>query len=335
MTVMIKDLPQPPQGRTGWPWTEGSIALETAGDWPRISVVTPSYNQAAYLEETIRSVLLQGYPNLEYLVIDGGSNDGSVEIIKKYADYLTYWVSEKDRGQSDALNKGFRRATGDFVGWQNSDDCYSKDAFSQLVEASRRFPNIDIFYGPTQHIDADSNPLQSYPVTEFDIHHLIPHINMCNQAMFFRGKIFQAGQFIDETYQHAMDQEFLLRLALLNYQFQFVPGIRGTYRIHGASKMVYQQAICAREIGQIYRWLHTDPRSPESLKQRAISVYQGLCRYQFGTDQLPAFAESYQELKQLGALTPGLIARHALFQLGPDSVKAATKFKRLVRSQKR
>ncbi|MBC7881211.1 MAG: glycosyltransferase [Anaerolineae bacterium] len=331
----VENLPPPPQGRTGWPWTEGSTVIENDGNLPRISVVTPSYNQVAYLEETIRSVLLQGYPNLEYLVIDGGSNDGSVEIIKKYADYLTYWVSEKDRGQSDALNKGFRRATGDFVGWQNSDDCYSKDAFSQLLKASQQFPDIDIFYGSTQHIDAQSNLIEPYPVGEFDIHHLIPHINMCNQAMFFRGKIFQTGQFIDESYQHAMDQEFLLRLALEKYQFKFVPGIQGTYRIHGASKMVYQQEICAREIGQIYRWLHRDSRSPESLKQRAISVYQGLCRYQFGTYQLPLFAESYAELKQLDALTPGLVARYALFQLGPDSVKAATKFKRLIRGEKR
>jgi glycosyltransferase involved in cell wall biosynthesis len=330
----VQDLP-PPLDRIGWPWTEGSTSLAaTAGEWPRISVVTPSYNQAAYLEETIRSVLLQGYPNLEYLVIDGGSNDGSVEIIKKYADYLSYWVSEKDRGQSDALNKGFRRATGDFVGWQNSDDCYGQDAFLHLVKAANQFPNIDIFYGSTQYINSKSKPLDPYPVTEFDIHRLIPFINMCNQAMFFRGEIFRSNNFIDESYQHAMDQEFFLRLALQKFQFQFTPEIRSSYRIHEASKGTLQQAICAREMGKIYSWLYADPRAPESLKRRALSVYQERCRYQFGTDQLPVFAESYLNLKQLNALTPGLIARYALFQLGPETVKVAAYIKRFLRGKK-
>jgi glycosyltransferase involved in cell wall biosynthesis len=337
--LRIQDLPAPPVGRTGWPWTEGCQCLpalrEDGSPWPKISVVTPSYNQAAYLEETIRSVLLQGYPNLEYLIIDGGSNDGSVELIKKYADYLTYWISAKDKGQSDALNKGFRRATGELVGWQNSDDCYAPKAFEAAIRALEQFPDGSIFYGPTQYIDAESFPLHNYPVKPYDIHDLLPMISMCNQAMFFRGKIFVEGNFIDESYQHVMDQEFFLRLALEGYKYYFVPELRGTYRIHGASKMMYQQEICARESAKVYRWIYSDPRSIPSLKQKALHAFQGLCRYQFGTYQLPLFAESYQELKQLDALTPGLVARYAIYQLGPDSVKAATKVKRLIRGEKR
>jgi glycosyltransferase involved in cell wall biosynthesis len=122
----LAELPLPPPGKTGWPWTVETPALPAArlngSPWPRISIVTPSYNQGQFIEETIRSVLLQGYPDLEYIIIDGGSTDQSVEIIGKYEPWLTYWVSEKDRGQTHAINKGFDLASGEIFAWVNSDD---------------------------------------------------------------------------------------------------------------------------------------------------------------------------------------------------------------------
>src|SRR5262249_39110767 len=122
----LHELPAPPPGRTGWPWTVASAALPPAmpdgAVWPRVSVGTPSFNQAHFVEATLRSILLQGYPNLEYFVMDGGSTDGSVEIIKKYSPWLTSWVSERDGGQSAAINRGLRLGSGLFTTWINSDD---------------------------------------------------------------------------------------------------------------------------------------------------------------------------------------------------------------------
>lgn len=130
----LNDLPPSPSGRTGWPWTEETpplLATMPGGYlWPKVSIITPSYNQGQFIEETIRSVLLQGYPDLEYIIIDGGSTDNSLEVIKKYEKWLAYWISEPDRGQMQAINKGFKKATGYIYAWINSDDLYLKNALA-------------------------------------------------------------------------------------------------------------------------------------------------------------------------------------------------------------
>src|SRR5262245_54402053 len=132
----------PPSCKTGWPWSVNATASDpdSAGrcDWPRISIVTPSFNQGPFLEETIRSVLLQDYPNLEYIIIDGGSTDESVDIIQKYEPWLAYWISEKDSGQAEAVNKGFAACTGDLLGFINSDDFYATGALREVAATWER-----------------------------------------------------------------------------------------------------------------------------------------------------------------------------------------------------
>ena len=159
----LNELPAPPHGRVGWPWTEESTSpSDAAADrWPVISVITPSYNQASFLEETIRSILLQGYPKLEYFIMDGGSTDGSVEIIKTYSPWLSYWVSQPDAGQSGAINRGLRRATGQFATWINSDDMLCKNA---LIEQATQigFRANTVYAGICKYIDKSGKFLSSH-----------------------------------------------------------------------------------------------------------------------------------------------------------------------------
>lgn len=157
--------PTSPYGKTGWPWTEGSDLLPDrmpdGSDWPKISIVTPSFNQAQYLEETIRSVLMQGYPNLEYMIIDGGSTDGSIEIIKKYEPWLAYWVSEPDCGQSHAINKGWKRSGGDLLAWLNSDDFLARNALETVAiqYSACEKGKVGFIHGKAIVIDEEGQPL--------------------------------------------------------------------------------------------------------------------------------------------------------------------------------
>lgn len=181
----------------------------------RISIITPSFNQAKYLERTILSVLNQNYPNLEYIIIDGGSTDGSVEIIKRYSDRLAYWVSEPDHGQSHALNKGFEKATGEIVGWLNSDDMYCPGALNCIGEWFSSNNDYDAVYGGIYVIDdkdrvsdaywpAPCNPLYTYLVA-LDIH---------QQALFWKKRVFDRVGMIDNKLQFIMDRDYILRLLL-------------------------------------------------------------------------------------------------------------------------
>lgn len=156
---MLNRLPLPPPGKAGWPWTEDSeflSPLQADGiPWPRVSIITPSFNQGKYIEESIRSVLLQNYPNLEYIIIDGESTDDTIEIIRKYEPWISYWVSEPDKSQSHAINKGFKRCTGDLVNWICSDDMLYKNALNNLIPGITANRNA-LFIGRGIRIDSNS-----------------------------------------------------------------------------------------------------------------------------------------------------------------------------------
>src|SRR5258708_33872657 len=164
--------------RYGWPWTTKSKPLpnltKNGHPWPRISIVTPSYNQGQFLEETLRSVLLQGYPNLEYIIMDGGSSDNSAEIIEKYAPQLAYWESKPDSGQTHAINKGLKRSTGTIMGWLNSDDILLPKSLCRIAETFSAQPSTMIATGFRKVYDAQSrflyNGIFDLP-TAYNLHH--------------------------------------------------------------------------------------------------------------------------------------------------------------------
>ncbi len=209
------------------PHFDEKVILNKDPSWPKISIVTPSYNQAEFLERTILSVLNQNYPNLEYIIIDGGSTDGSVEIIKKYEKYLTYWVSEKDRGQTEALNKGFARATGDLRAWLNADEEYLPGALRCVAEKYEEANEpLTLIYGDRYVVDV-MNPsvscLQTIPKLNPFHYMLYTGGTLFSDATFWTTKIHETLRCINEEYMRcAMDVEWLLRVVGVARRFVHV-----------------------------------------------------------------------------------------------------------------
>lgn len=208
----------------------------------KISIVTASYNQTNFIGECLESVQSQGYDRVEHIVTDGVSTDGSVEILRRYSQQPGWqhlrWVSEPDRGQSDALNKGFHMATGDIVGWLNSDDRYRAGCFQAVIEAFEKNPEVDVLYGDYTWIDESGHVLRVRREIEFSRFVLSYHrvLYIPSTATFFRRRIFDEGNFIDTQYHYAMDYEFFLRLAQKGYRFKHTPRLLADYRWHPNSK---------------------------------------------------------------------------------------------------
>lgn len=215
---MLQHLPQAAEGKTGWPWTAETNPNVYASrtDWPRLTVVTPSYNHGEFIEETIRSVLLQNYPSLEYLVIDGGSSDSTVEIIQRYARWITYWTSEKDHGQANAINKGFARATGDILAWLNSDDIYYENAFSNMMSAVVASPDGVAYVGSCDKVDLTGRVLSTVTPRNLNAAGIADWCRtgfFYQPACFFRRSAFEASGGLNEIYHNALDIDLWMKLA--------------------------------------------------------------------------------------------------------------------------
>ena len=199
----------------------------------KISIITPSFNQGAFIEQTIKSVLNQNYPNLEYIIIDGGSSDNTVDIIKKYEKHLKYWVSEPDRGQSHALNKGFKKATGDIIAWINSDDYYLSDTLKQISELFKQNPDIDIIYGDV--INFSETKENYFKVKEFEPLDFLSRISIHQPGVFWRRKLLDKAGLLDESLHYAMDYDLWMRL-FFNYKSLKINKPFAKFRMHPNSK---------------------------------------------------------------------------------------------------
>jgi len=234
---------------------------------PLVSIITPSFNQGQFLEQTMYSVFKQDYPNIEYIVIDGGSTDQSLNIILQYADRLTYWVSEPDCGQANGINKGLHQAKGEIIGWLNSDDVLLPDTISRVIRQFEENPEIDVIYGRLERIDSEGEHI---PTPKLPKDHLVFNkkliIGECivNQpGSFWRRGIMERVGHLNEELHFALDYEYWIRMALAGANFKRIAEPVARFRISSKSKTVNQTAEMAKEQLRVLEFYLSQPNLRE------------------------------------------------------------------------
>ena len=245
---------------------------------PKVSIITPSYNQGEYLEETILSVLNQTYSNIEYVVIDGGSTDNSVDIIRKYEERITYWCSEKDNGQADAINKGLKRATGDLVCWINSDDILYPHFVEKFVNHFVTHPNVDFLYGDVeqgtdlQHATFRKGEAIDYPTMLRTL-----RVPMPQQSTMWRRGVMDKIGYLDPQWHVLLDREYFMRIAQ-HCVIEYLPGVVAFFRNHENAKSIAEWHKWMPELEKYYTTLFEDSKFPyQHLKKESIAAMYWEC----------------------------------------------------------
>lgn len=235
-------LPAPPSHKKGWPWTTPSFELQSEiadeFSWPMISIVTPSFNQGKYIEETIRSVLLQEYPNVEYIIIDGGSSDNTLKILMKYEKWITHWVSEADNGQSHAINKGFTKASGEIYAYINSDDFYEPNAFRTIALLFNRRQNIQLIAGGCSILEQNTIKTNFNPWWPKNLDHFLKPFGstFAQPASFWTKSVYDKVGGFNENSHFCFDREFFLKIGLLGIKPYLTDENLAFYRDHENTK---------------------------------------------------------------------------------------------------
>jgi glycosyltransferase involved in cell wall biosynthesis len=262
---------------------------------PLVSIVTPSFNQAPFLRRTIESVLSQEYSHVEYILVDGGSTDGSQAIIEDYADRLAHWESIPDQGQTDAINKGFARATGKYLAWLNSDDVYQPGAIAEAVDYLENHPGVGMVYGDCTFIDAHDREIGRFPAAQTDYKRLRRgYVHIPQQASFFRADLWRKVGPLDPSFYFAMDYDLWVRLAR-EAPLVYLPGrVWAAFRLHGDAKTITADDRCWPEMLRVHYREGGHPLAPIVLKyqlrKRVAPLINWLRRRKFrsgsdGTDQ--------------------------------------------------
>lgn len=254
------------------PLPEGApAAIDRA--WPRVTLVMPSLNQVRFLEEAILSVLNQRYPNLEFLLMDGGSTDGSLDIIRKYGEQITYWESEPDRGQAHAINKGWTRATGKYVGWLNSDDLLTPGSLMEAVLSLENQPTAEMLYGDLIRIDEQGKPLGVYRYHDFDPLLTIIRGDDIGQAGSLARKAFlDRTGYLDENLHFLLDKDLWLRITLAGGIIRHLSRPLALFRIHDEAKTQAGDPAAVEERYAINRRLFESLQLPEAIRKRKSSI---------------------------------------------------------------
>ncbi|MBM3179754.1 MAG: glycosyltransferase [Chloroflexi bacterium] len=220
---------------------------------PLVSIITPSFNQAQFLEETIQSVLGQDYPQIEYIIVDGGSTDGSVDMIKKHAGRLAWWVSEQDQGQTDAINKGFAHSKGEVLAWINSDDTYNPCAVGQAVKYLIENPDVAMVYADCNFINEAGQVVGKFNSKQTDYRRLrAGYVHIPQQTMFFRAKYWQELGPLDPSFYFAMDYDLWTRIAS-KAPIKYLAGQTwANFRIHDLGKTTTQDDRCWPEMLRVH-----------------------------------------------------------------------------------
>ena len=254
----LSELPAPPDGKTGWPWTEAPDPVSPSpaggGEWPVITIVSPSYNQGQFIEETIRSVLLQGYPNLEYIVMDGQSNDGTVEILEKYDPWIDYWQSESDDGQSSAINRGFRRASGDVGTWLNSDDVFFPETLRTVGGYFADRPGSKFLTGDGILTDASlEKQLHVQQPSSYTRAELLNYPGgqyLPQPSVFFSTALFNRIGGVREDLRYTMDLDLWIRMRE-RARLHYLPQRLSITRQHAETKTHGENQKALREAGAV------------------------------------------------------------------------------------
>ncbi len=266
-----------------------------------ISIVTPSYNQSPFLEQTIRSVLEQGVSGLEYFIVDGGSTDSSVEIIRRHEKQLAGWVSEKDQGQADAINKGFKASSGEIIAWLNSDDIYQPGAIQKAIETFQQHPEAGLVYGNVVSIDENAQAFNLQTFQPYALPDLMSFRIISQPAVFMRRTVLEQADLLDLSYHYLLDHHLWLRMAQVA-PIAYIPQTLAAARYHSKAKNLAHTAEFGREAFRIVDWMETDPRFAPLFRQNRRRSLAGAHRLDafylldggYYTRSLAAYARAFR-----------------------------------------